>query len=69
MFDKWCRSKKISKDFDRLRELSSVEEFERSVVPEGKSFIDDKRIETLREVSVWADEYSLTHSSSFGHKS
>ena len=52
LFDRWCCSKKIDQNYDKLRQLVLVEEFKRC-------------IQTLEEAARLADDYYLTHKVSF----
>ena len=62
LFDRWCCSKKISQNYDKLRQLMLVEEFKRCIQSDVKTFLDEKQVETLEEA---ADDYYLTHKVSF----
>ncbi|MDA3086465.1 RNase H-like domain-containing protein [Campylobacter sp. CS_ED1] len=68
LFDRWCMSKKIEQSHDKLRQLMLVEEFKRCLRPDIKSFLDEKQVETLDEAARLADDYSLTHKTSFVNK-
>lgn len=65
LFDRWCLSKKVRKDHDRLRQLMLVEEFKRCINSDVKAFLDEKQVETLEEAARLADDYSLTHKATF----
>ena len=45
LFDSWCFSKKVNKDYEKLRQLMLVEEFEQCIQSDVKSFLDEKQIE------------------------
>ena len=60
-FDRWCRSKSVGQDFEKLRQLILIEEFKRCVHNSIKTFIDEKKVETVHEAADFADEYFLTH--------
>ena len=64
-FDRWCRSKSVGQDFEKLRQLILIEEFKRCVHNSIKTFIDEKKVETVHEAADFADEYFLTHKSAF----
>ena len=64
-FDRWCRSKSVGQDFEKLRQLILIEEFKRCVHNSIKTFIDEKKVETVHEAAYFADEYFLTHKSAF----
>ena len=61
LFDRWCHSKKVNMDFEKLRQLILIEEFKRRIPFHMKTFIDEKQVETLQQAADLADEYFLTH--------
>ena len=69
LFDRWCCSKKIDQNYDKLRQLMLVEEFKRCIQSDFKTFLDEKQVETLEETleeaARLADDYYLTHKVSF----
>ena len=65
LFDRWCCSKKIDQNYDKLRQLMLVEEFKRCIQSDVKTFLDEKQFETLEEAARLADDYYLTHKVSF----
>ena len=65
LFDRWCCSKKIDQNYDKLRQLLLVEEFKRCIQSDIKTFLDEKQVETLEEAARLADDYYLTHKVSF----
>ena len=69
LFDRWCSSKKIGSDHEKLRQLMLVEEFKRCINSDIKSFLDEKQVETLEAAARLADDYALTHEVSFVNKS
>ena len=69
LFDRWCSSKKIGSDHEKLRQLMLVEEFKRCINSDIKSFLDEKQVETLEAAGRLADDYALTHKISFINKS
>ena len=46
LFDRWCCSKKIDQNYDKLRQLVLVEEFKRCIQSDVKTFLDEKQVET-----------------------
>ena len=64
LFDRWCCSKKIDQNYDKLRQLMLVEEFKR-IQSDVKTFLDEKQVETLEEAARLADDFYLTHKVSF----
>ena len=69
LFDRWCSSKKIGSNHEKLRQLMLVEEFKRCINSDIKSFLDEKQVETLEAAARLADNYALTHKVSFINKS
>ena len=61
LFDRWCHSKKVNKDVEKLRQLILIEEFKRRIPFHMKTFIDEKQVENLQQAADLADEYFLTH--------
>ena len=61
LFDRWCHSKKVNKDFEKLRQLILIEEFKRRIPFHMKTFIDEKQVENLQQAADLADECFLTH--------
>ena len=68
LFDRWSSSKKVGSDHGKLRQLMLVEEFKRCINSDIKSFLDEKEVETLEAAARLADDYALTHKTSFVHK-
>ena len=69
LFDRWCSSKEIGSNHEKLRQLMLVEEFKRCINSDIKSFLDEKQVETLEAAARLADDYALTHKVSFINKS
>ena len=65
LFDRWCSSKKIGSNHEKLRQLMLVEEFKRCINSDIKSFLDEKQVETLEAAARLVDDYALTHKVSF----
>ena len=42
LFDRWCCSKKIDQNYDKLRQLMLVKEFKRCTQSDVKTFLDEK---------------------------
>ena len=42
LFDRWCCSKKIDQNYDKLRQLMLVEDFKRCIQSDVKTFLDEK---------------------------
>ena len=47
LLDRWCCSKKIDQNYDKLRQLMLVEEFKRCIQSDVKTFLAEKQVETL----------------------
>ncbi|KAL5022408.1 hypothetical protein ScPMuIL_001563, partial [Solemya velum] len=69
LFNRWCDSKEIDKDFGKLRQLLLIEEFKRCVHTNIKTHLDERKVETLSEAATMADDYALTHKGSFATNS
>ena len=69
LFDRWCSSKKIGSEHEKLRQLMLVEEFKRCINSDIKSFLDEKQVDTLEDAARLADDYALAHKFSFLNKS
>ena len=65
LFDRWCASKEVSQNFEKLRQLVLVEEFKSCLPSNIKTYIDKQKANSLQQAAVLADDYSLTHRSSF----
>ena len=61
LFDRWCTSEKIKDEYDRLRELILIEEFQNCLSNEVRTFVHDRKPETLTDAARLADNFSLTH--------
>jgi len=68
LFYRWCDSKKINKDHDKLCQLILIEEFKNCVNTDIRTFIDEQKAETLESAARLADDYSLTHKTNFVNK-
>uniref|UniRef100_UPI003590198A uncharacterized protein n=1 Tax=Myxine glutinosa TaxID=7769 RepID=UPI003590198A len=67
MFDRWCDSKGVGKDFELLRQLILVEEFQQCVHEDIKVHLEERKVPKLYEAAAMADDYALTHRMGF-HK-
>ena len=68
LFDKWCSSKKVGQDFDKIRQLLLIEEFKWGLSNEIKTYLSEQKVETLENAAWLADDYSLTHKVTFVSK-
>ncbi|XP_062906915.1 uncharacterized protein LOC134348052 [Mobula hypostoma] len=63
--ERWCASKGVEGDYDRLLQLILIEQF-KGCVPEGmRPYLDEKEAATLAATAKLADEYALTHKMKF----
>ena len=68
LFDRWCSSKKVGSDHEKLRQLMLVEEFKWCINSDVRAFLNEKEVENLDVAVRLADDYSLTHKTSFVNK-
>ncbi|XP_062887897.1 phosphatidylserine decarboxylase proenzyme, mitochondrial isoform X1 [Mobula hypostoma] len=63
--ERWCASKGVNGDYDRLLQLILIEQF-KGCVPDGmRPYLDEREAETLAATAKLADEYTLTHKTKF----
>jgi len=68
LFDRWCTAKQVDKDFHKLRQLLLVEEFKNCLQSDVKMYLDEQKADSLHQAAVLADDYSLTHKTTFPSK-
>ena len=68
LFDRWCSSKKLGSDHEKLRQLMLIEEFKWCINSDVRAFLNEKEVENLDVAARLADDYSLTHKASFVNK-
>ena len=68
LFDKWCTAAKCENYAD-LRELILLEDFKKNLPDRVVVYLNEQKVTTLAEASVLADEFVLTHRSSFSSNS
>ena len=61
LFDRWCMSNAIENNHEKLRQLILVEEFKNCVPSEVRTYLDEKKADTLSQAAKLADDYVLTH--------
>ena len=61
LFDRWCLSEDINKEYKRLRKLMLLEEFKRCINNDIRTFINKQKPKDLTTTACLADEYSLIH--------
>ena len=59
--DKWCDSKRIDGDAEKLRQLILAEEFLNCVPEEVRVHLSERKTDVTYEMAAPADEYILTH--------
>ncbi len=64
LFDKWCASSKAT-DCKSLRELILLEEFKNCVPERVVVYLNEQKVSSLSQASVFADEFALTHKNVF----
>ena len=68
LFYRWCSSKKVGSYHEKLRQLMLVEEFKWCINSDVRAFLNEKEVENLDVAARLADDYSLTHKTSFVNK-
>jgi len=64
-FDRWCASKEVNLDFNKLHQLILLEEFKSCLFPFIKTYLDERNPESLHQAAVLAEDYSWTHKGAF----
>ena len=64
-FDRWCNSRQVGTDFEKLRQVILIEEFKRCVRDDIKTSLDEQKVENLAKAAAYADDYALTYKSTF----
>ena len=59
--DKWCDSKRIDGDAEKLRQLILAEEFLNCVPEEVRVHLSERKTDVTYEMAALSDEYILTH--------
>jgi len=67
LFDRWCLSKNVNKEYVQLRQLVLIENFKNCLPTELKTYIVEQMEESLQEAAVLVDDYALTHKPVFNH--
>ena len=55
-FDRWLSSCGVD-DFEKLKELTLLEEIKRCIRPELRQHLDDREVKDVRKAAVMLDEY------------
>ena len=61
VLEKWCDSKRIDRDVEKLRQLILAEEFLNCVPEEVRVHLSERKTDVSYEMAALADEYTLTH--------
>ena len=61
LFNRWCHSKEVGQDFEKLKQMVLPEEFKDKVRPDIRSHLDEQKVEELEKAAIMADDYALTH--------
>ena len=64
-FDRWCMALDVTRDYNKLRQIILLEEFKSCLPPHLKTYLDERKVDNLNEAAILADDYSLTHKSTF----
>lgn len=64
LFDRWCQSQHVD-GFEKLRDLVLLEEFKNCLPDKIATYINERKVSTVSDAAVLADEYVLTHKDSF----
>lgn len=59
LFRAWQRSERVENDFNKLEELLLMEHFLSKLEPDVKLYLCDKKLKTVEEAAVYADDYFL----------
>ena len=61
VLEKWCDSKRIEGDVEKLQQLILAEEFLNCVPEEIRVHLSERKIDLSYEMATLADEYTFTH--------
>ena len=53
-FDRWCNSREVGTDFEKLRQVILIEEFKRCVRDDIKTYLDEQKLEHLAKAAACA---------------
>ena len=59
--ERWIKSKNVCSNFDKLRNLVLMEEFQNCISMDVKTHISDRGEEDVHKAAVLADDFSVTH--------
>ena len=55
----------VGRAFEKLRQVILIEEFKGCVCDDIKTYLDEQKVENLAKAAAYADDYALTHKSTF----
>ena len=58
-FNRWCNSREVGTDFEKLRQVILIEEFKMCVPGDIKTCLHEQKIENLAKAAAYADDYVL----------
>ena len=61
-------SNAIKNNHEKLRQIILVEEFKKCVPSKVRTYLDEKKTDTLSQAAKLADNYVLTHKNSFNQR-
>ena len=61
LFNRWCHSKKVGQEVEKLKQIIILEEFKDKVWPDIRSHLDEQKVEELEKAAVMADDCALAH--------
>ena len=64
-FNRWCNSREMGTDFEKLRQVILIEEFKRCVCDDIKTYLDEHKVENFAKAAAYVDDYAVTHKSTF----
>ena len=60
LFNRWCHSKEVGQDFQKLKQMVLLEEFNDKLQPDIRSHLDEEKVEELEKAPIMADHYALS---------
>ena len=55
----------VGTDFEKLRQVILIEEFKSYVHDDTETYLDEQKVVKLQKAAAYADDYALTHKSTF----
>ena len=69
LFNRWCHSKSINKDYEKLKQLIIIEEFKNQISLDVRTYIEEHNIDEFYKAAVLADEYATIHNQKYLQRS